>query len=841
MVERISLSGWEISGYFPYVPQLGMQEPALGRSITDWIPARVPGSVHMDLWRAGWIDDPYFGMNSMRCEWVENRWWAYRTTFTAQPALGQHCHLRFLGLDYRCHIYLNGQLLLIHEGSFSPVDLDITGQLAAENHLLIVFESAPQEDSQAGHASHTHTQKSRFSYKWDFDTRMVPVGIWDDAWVELTGPATVEHVRLVPMPEGEGGQVTVEADCALAGISTCAMRVTVLDGERVLAETTVPCDARADGQARATARLSMAQVERWQVNGMGAQKLYGVRIELLCGSDISHRWQGRIGFRDLRWEQNDRAPEGALPYCLRVNGRRVYIRGVNLTPFDMLIGTVSDERYRRFLRQIQAAGINLVRVNGVGLIEKERFYDLCDEYGILVWQEFIQTSSSMDRTPPTTPDYLSLLRDTSRSALRIKRNHACLACWCGGNELTDAPHVPATAANPNIDFLQRLVDEEDPGRMLFPASSSGPSEFLEFHREGISHDVHGPWHYVPEEHYALFNQSDSLLHGELGAEGMACVGSLKRFLSPADLTVTNMQENLVWRHHGDWWDTWSRDRGLVGELPDLDTFTRISQLFQWEGIRYALVSNRQRKFHNSGSIMWAYTEPYPNVSNTCLVDYYGVPKLSYYAAHEAYRPLLMSLRYDGQVFTPGETLRATVWLNSGLSQTTEVPWRFTLHALTGEVLSAAQGCARIPGDSAAAVGEIAVPVQDNFPEVLLGRLTYGGTETQVSEYLFSTHRDTPFSALVRPMDVQLSWQELPGTRSTTDEREETSWRVVNRGTEAALLVYPELPEEGEFIQSMDGVPCLLPGEERLLRVVSWSGNRAWASLRFRSIACAEKE
>ena len=83
MVERISLSGWEISGYFPYVPQLGMQEPALGRSITDWIPARVPGSVHMDLWRAGWIDDPYFGMNSMRCEWVENRWWAYRTTFTA--------------------------------------------------------------------------------------------------------------------------------------------------------------------------------------------------------------------------------------------------------------------------------------------------------------------------------------------------------------------------------------------------------------------------------------------------------------------------------------------------------------------------------------------------------------------------------------------------------------------------------------------------------------------------------------------------------------------------------------------------------------------------------------
>lgn len=847
-MERIALTHWELSGYFPYVPQLGMMEPDLGRSITDWMPAEVPGSVHRDLQRAGWIPDPYFGMNSMQCEWVENRWWAYRTAFALSPAPGQRCHLHFAGLDYKCHIYLNGTFLLLHEGSFTPVDLDVTDHLTpGENVLLVIFESAPDEESQAGHASHTRTQKSRFSYKWDFGTRMVPVGIWDDVWLELTGSAVIRQVRLVPTVTGKGGQLLVQADCDLRpDAADCSLIAAISYHGRQVASTAVPCARNrveapvsshgcnhGEQDSCAEALLTLPRVALWQPNGMGDQPLYDVQLTLTCGGRVSHTWQGRVGFRELEWVANDGASAGALPYTLRVNGRRVYIKGVNLTPFDMLIGTVTRETYRRFLRQMQAAHINLVRVNGVGLIEKECFYDLCDACGILVWQEFIQTSSSMDRTPPASPEYLALLEDTSRAALRVKRNHACLACWCGGNELTDAPHVPATLSHPNIAFLQRLVDEEDPGRMLFPASASGPVEFLDFHPAHVMHDVHGPWHYVPREHYALFNHSDSLLHGELGAEGMACTESLARFLAPKDLTVTNMRDNLVWRHHGDWWDTYFRDTALVGHLPDLDTFVRISQLFQFEGIRYALAANRRRKFQNSGSIMWAYNEPYPNVSNTSLTDYYGVPKLAWYAAWEAYAPLLMSLRYDSQVVRPGETLHLEAWLNSSLPRPQDIPWCAAAYGMDGTLLWEAGGTTLLPADSAVRAAVLDMPVTHAFPEIFLVRLTYG--EGQISEYFFATQLQTPFAALVRGPGATVTWEELPTRTATLPGGEARTYRISNCGTTAALYVTPSLSGDSAFLQSMDGCPCLLPGESRVLRVTSWAEGKTWQRIRFTSV------
>ena len=811
MNQKIELTGWEVSGYFPYVPQLGMLEPDLGRSITDWIPAHVPGSVHADLYRAGWISDPYFGMNSMQCEWVENRWWAYRCAVDVRPRPGQRCHLRFDGLDYKCRIYLDQTLLLLHEGSFTPVDLDVTDRLTGQPmELLIVFESAPDEESQAGHASHTHTQKSRFSYKWDFGTRMVPVGIWCDAWIELTGAAAIGHVRLMTAMQGAGGTLHIAAECLHA--EGYALHAAIRRGGSTLAACTLPC------QPLTEAVLTLPEIDLWQPNGMGEQALYQVDLTLVRDGETSHAWHGRVGFRDLQWVRNDGAPADALPYCLMVNGRRMYVKGVNITPFDMLIGTVTPERYRSFLTQMQAAHINFVRVNGVGLIEKECFYDLCDELGILVWQEFIQTSSSMDRMPPTDPAYLKLLGETSLAAIRVKRNHACLACWCGGNELTDAPGVPATYGNANIACLRSLIDAEDPGRMLFPGSASGPKEFLDFHPRDVMHDVHGPWHYVPQEHYALFNQSDSLFHGELGAEGMAAVESLRRFLAPCDLTVTDMQRNLVWRHHGDWWDTCARDRALTGTPDDLDAFVRISQLFQAEGIRYALASNRRRKFRNSGSLMWAYNEPYPNVSNTSLVDYYGVVKLAWYAAREAWQPLLMSLQYDKQVFAPGETLRASAWLNSSLPEDTGVRWDMTLLSLTGQTLWQQAGETHLPAGSALHAADLAIPITAAFPEVLLLRLQYN---TCVSEYLFSTRAETPFAALLR-LDARLAWRETaPQT-----------YLVTNTGSQAALFVAPDLDGDSAFVHSPDGAPCLMPGESRVLHVTSASGGRDWRRVRF---------
>lgn len=835
----IYLDGWEMSGYFPYVPQLGMDEPRLGNNITDWIPANVPGDVHNDLYQAGWIEDPYYAMNSLKCEWVENRWWAYRTQFHVDIHPGRHYRLRMRGLDYKCFVYLNDKMLKHHEGTFTPEDIDITPYLQEENRLMIIFESVPDEESQAGHTSHTHTQKSRFSYKWDFSTRMVPIGIWQDIWIEECGSVIVENVHLIPEIKERGGKITVHTDIRSSGclFGKYELLMEIYDGT-----VQIGCIrdefALRNGLNHAEEQINIDGIEKWYPNGYGNQKLYDVTIKLFENNELSDCWKGRTGFCDLKFVPNEGAAEDALPYCLYVDGRKMYLKGVNLTPFDMLIGMVTKEKYHCFLQQIRDANINLVRVNGVGLIETEDFYNYCDEYGILVWQEFIQTSSSMDRIPPKDSRYLRLLKDTSETAIKIKRNHVSLACYCGGNELNDAPHVAATHKEPSIQMLQKLVDDYDPGRMLFPTSASGPNEFLGYAQEGLSHDVHGPWNYQGvTEQYRLFNQSDSLLHGELGVEGMSQRESLCKFLPEKDLCLTNMKDNLVWRHHGDWWDTYFRDTEIFGDMGTLQTQIDASQFIQAEGLRYALEANRRRKYKNSGSLIWAFNEPYPNVSNTSLVDFYGVPKMAYYFTRSAYKNRHISMKYDSLVHARGDKLRTEIWVNNS-QEAFEAECQIVVVGMDGNILDKKKYRCHIQENSACKVIDWVLPIEKFWPEVFLVRLILGnaGKEENTkeltidqNEYLFSVSQKYPFASLIKEKESRLIWRK----EDMSDGKR--TYSVINEGNRVALFVAPEIPEENDFLYSPESYCCLLPNERRKFCVESYSDKKQWNKIVFRNL------
>jgi beta-mannosidase len=332
---------------------------------------------------------------------------------------------------------------------------------------------------------------------------------------------------------------------------------------------------------------------------------------------------------------------------------------------------VSYEWYKKFLRLAKAANITLIRVWGGGLIEKESFYRLCDEYGIMVWQEFIQSSSGIDNIPSKRAEFLKLLSETAEEAVKEKRNHISLTFWCGGNELMDKGGVPSTYEDLNIALLKKICDEHDPQRLLLPTSASGPTEWIDNERPGKNHDVHGPWKYGGvEKHYAYFNASDSMLHSEFGNDGMANLRTLKKILTKKNLKVTTVAENPVWRHHGEWWDTYQyRDRELFGEMTSLEDYIAVSQYMQAEGIRYAIESNRRRVWQNSGSIVWQLNEPWPNTACTCLVDYYAEPKLAYFFCADAYEPIHASLRYDKLVYAPGESFSAQLFAHNDLKET----------------------------------------------------------------------------------------------------------------------------------------------------------------------------
>ena len=209
---RISLNqlDWKLQGYWPFEPLLKLSAETGHRfqGVTESIPATVPGSVHHDLLRAGLIEDPYFERNSLKCEWVENRWWVYSAAFQV-PAEhdGKAIRLVFQGIDYRAHVFLNGKKLGEHEGMFTPAIFDVSEAVdfGGDNQLRIAIESAPPEMSQIGFTSRTRTQKSRFNYKWDFSTRLVNLGLWDDVCLEITGGARIiEHQIATDVKDGKG-------------------------------------------------------------------------------------------------------------------------------------------------------------------------------------------------------------------------------------------------------------------------------------------------------------------------------------------------------------------------------------------------------------------------------------------------------------------------------------------------------------------------------------------------------------------------------------------------------------------------------------------------------------
>ena len=654
------LTKWKMSGAMPYTPlrRTSMETGNVFQGVTGLIDATVPGSVHADLLRAGMIEDPYYEMNSLKCEWVSQRWWVYTTSFKLeQRKPGKRYAITFKGLDYKAHIFVNEKLVACHENMYTPVRIDIT-ELAnfgdEENKVKVVLEHAPDEMSQIGHTSMTHTQKARFTYMWDFCMRMIHLGIWDDVTVEEDWGSRIvyDHVRY------QNQTVTYEADVDGAGKITALLS---FYGEKIgEAELEI-----APGKNMLTIPVENPQL--WYPNGYGEQPLYDLHVLLENDKGICEEKTLQVGLRTLSYQRCDDAIETALPYIPVVNGKRIYIKGVNCTPLDMMYGTVDKACYDKMLRLAKNANVNLIRVWGGGIIEKEAFYELCDQYGIMVWQEFIQSSSGIDNTPSELPEFLENAAKTAEHAVRVKRNHVSLTYWSGGNELFEWTGEPAQYSNKNIAMLKEIANRLDPDRLMLPTSASGPIGWRNDARPQDNHDIHGPWKYPGvEKFYRMYNTSPIQLHSEFGCDGMSNYSALLSCLSPVNRKVTSMMDNLTWRHHGEKWDTLSRDEEIFGQITDLEEFCDLSQYIQAESIRYALEANRRRAFRNCGSIVWQFNEPWPNVTCTNMVDYYYNPKFVYYFYRDAMKSLHVSMRYETILFQEGDVFKGSLFVHDDM-------------------------------------------------------------------------------------------------------------------------------------------------------------------------------
>ncbi|THF73743.1 glycoside hydrolase family 2 protein [Cohnella fermenti] len=839
-MREINASGqsWEVKGFWPWVPIKGTSME-LGQElmgVTEWMPATVPGAVQYDLYRAGLIPHPYKDMNSLACEWVENRWWMYRTTIRRPEPAGEKLELVFKGLDYEAAIYAGTKLLGEHKGMFHEAAFDVTELLRQSEtlELSVLLRHAPDEMAQIGKTSDTFTQKSRFTYKWDFSTRLVPIGIWDDAVLRVHGAfsfgeAYVRTEAAAIAPDGTGaGRIHVNARVeanradAAAGLALTA-ECRDPDGKLVAARELALED---DGAASAVFDIEGARL--WYPNGYGEQPLYEVKLILRGGAEKLDERTYRVGIRQLEYVANDGAPEEALPYTVKINGRRIYIRGVNMTPLDHLYANVTDGQYAWMVRLMKEGNANLVRVWGGGLIEKKRFYELCDENGIMIWQEFIQSSSGVDNIPSKRPEFLALLEKTARAALADRRNHVSLTVWSGGNELMSEPNKPSTMDDSNLAILKELVREYDPQRLFLPTSASGPVEYIT-EEKGLGHDVHGHWKYQGDPyHYELYGENDNLFHSEFGVDGLSRMKSLRKFLNEGERRPKAMKDSLVWRHHGEWWDTLARDEAMFGKPGDLAVFSDASQWMQAEGLRFILEANRRRKFSNSGSIIWQLNEPWPNVSCTNLVDYYGEPKMAYYWTKAAFAPLHVSLDYRKLKYAKGEPFRRLLYVHAH-EPGVAVSVRAEVLDSAGSVLHRAEYEGATAHERALPLGELAFAMPETADGLVFVRLAYRTEQGSavLPPYVFSTADGPAYEPAWRLDGAGLEARQAGEWRGAADAATvyRAAFELRNDGERAALHVHAEETTDGFWMEADEQYVTLFPGETHTvdIRCVRKSG------------------
>jgi beta-mannosidase len=471
----------------------------------------------------------------------------------------------FQGVDHEATVFVDGEEVGHHVGAFTPFRIEVP---EGEHLLAVAVHAAPESEAQVGRTSRVHVHKSRMGYGWDFCPRLVHQGIWRSAGEPRSYPQ-------VTFADGVG---RVE-----------------LAGELL---------------------LEVEEPELWWPNGSGEQRLY-------------RAGEFEVGFRTVELVANEDAPDDALPYTLVVNGERTFMRGWNWVPIDALYGVPRPEKLEHLLRLAQRANVNVLRVWGGGVLESDEFYALCDRLGILVWQEFSQSSSGLESTPSDDPEFVATLAADARQIVPRLAWHPSLFAWCGGNELAWPDGEPIDERSPAIRALGDVVRDLDPERVWLPSSPTGPQG---------RYDMHGPWeHQGLAGHNEHYDSRTNLIHSEFGVEGMTNGRALDELIAPEHRWPAD-RSNPVYEHLGAWWNNAPLvQASFGGRIQDVETMRRASQWLQYDGLRYAVEATIRRSWRASGVLPWQFNESFPNAWCTCAVDWHGEPKPAYWGVARAYR------------------------------------------------------------------------------------------------------------------------------------------------------------------------------------------------------------
>lgn len=778
------------------------------------IPATVPGCVHTDLLSAGRIEDPYFRDNELNVLWVGETDWIYRRTFDVPRALLAHDRvlLRCEGLDTLAAITLNGHLIGRTDNMFRTYEYDVRDYLVeGANQIEVRFDSPMRYVRKRGQERYLPAwgvgehkldgggwiRKEPCNFGWDWGPMLATCGIWRDIELVAYDTARLQDAHILQDHEradGVGLDVRVSVEGVGDGVPDgLSVDIDISLNGRVVARATQPVR---DGRAVAT--LVVQDPQLWWPNGMGDQPLYEVDVQLCMDDALLDQESKRIGLRTLKLVRQP--DEWGESFYFAANGVPFFAKGANWIPAETFATRITRDDYARLLQDAVDANMNMLRVWGGGLYEMDVFYDLCDELGICVWQDFIFSCATY---PAFDRAWMENVRAEAEDNVRRIRHHASLALWCGNNELEQglvgdewsATTMSWADYSPLFDeMLPEVVGRLDPQTDYWPSSPHTPVGDRRDFNNPDSGDAHlwQVWHgKMPFEWYRTCTHR---FNSEFGFQSFPEPKTTYSYTLPEDRNITS----YVMEHH---------QRSGIGNttimtymldwfrLPTSFEMTLwLSQILQGMAIKYAVEHWRRAMPRGMGTLYWQINDCWP-VASWSSIDSMGRWKALHYMAREFYAPLLVSGLEDWD----RGTVELHVTSDLGQARSGHISW----------VLTDVAGTVIAEGNEAAEIAPRADTLVNTLD--LREHLEAYGRRRMLLWLTLDVEGETVSTNLVtfcRPKHLELA---LPHIESCVESVGEGEYRVTLTTDRPALWAWLELTESDarysrNFVHLRPGVP-----------------------------------
>jgi len=626
--------------------------------------ARVPAPVHQVLMENGLLRDLNIGLHSLEARWVEEQFWIYRCRFRLPVGLGDDMHyrLRFDRLEMNARIFLDGKEIGRHANAFRPAFIPLPEDLAAGEHELAVLINAGLHDvsersgldydrSDIGRLVKRHwLRKAQYQCGWDWNARLMNVGILGDVALEYAESVFVDSVSVVGRYDEAAGRGAIDVRVFVTNAGgdpvEALLRARIPDDGGVAEERCVVMP----GEQCCTVSIPVDNPRLWWPQGLGEQNLYTVQVSFAAGPDRFEQTL-RTGIRSVRIDQSP-LPSGGRSFVIVMNGKPVFCKGGNWVPPDLMPACVPAERYERLVQLAAEASFTMLRVWGGGVYAAHALCDACDACGIMIWHDF---PFACAKYPGDDPDFTTEVRKEAVWAVRDLARHPSLVVWCGNNEVdwgdADWGYGQWGKVRPHHALfhheLPRIVRRENPAVAWWPASPYSPDDAPP--NAPDRGDQH-PWYvWMQTPDWREYRTLADRFPNEGGIMGASPPATLRQFLPEAQRRIGSP----VWQHHDNPFAcqpgpgqsigrAYAAVQFWTGRDPfamDWEEYAFVSALLQAEGLVEYISNYRRRKFDTASAIFWMYNDSWPVTHGWTIVDYYLRRKLAYHPVRRAFAPI----------------------------------------------------------------------------------------------------------------------------------------------------------------------------------------------------------